>query len=91
MSDHVNNTFKILKYVRIPKSDNAITLFPEFICSLLITAQIFRLVVLPTIKFNNQLATMAGKIGHIIANRDLSPEMPVLGLKKPELLPQSLF
>ena len=62
-------------------------MFPELICPLLITEQILPFIVLPAVKLNNQFASMAGKIGDIISNRDLSPKVPILSFEKPKLLP----
>ena len=91
ISNHVNNTLKVLKDFRIPKSDDAVTLFLEFICSLLITEQVSWRPMLPAIEFDHQFAVMAGKVGNTSANWRLPAKMAIFRFEKPQLLPQLLF
>lgn len=86
--DHVNRTLKVLKHVRIPEPDNAITQFLQFVCSPLIIEKFPWLIVLPTIKFDNQLAIVTGKINDICSNRNLAAKMATLIFEKPKLLPK---
>jgi len=89
--DHVNNTFKVLKNVRIPKSDNSITEFLQFVRSPLIIQKLLRFIVLPAIKLDHQLAIVACKIDDTCSNRNLTAKMAAFALEKPQLLPQLLF
>lgn len=62
--NHVNNTFKVLKYISIPEPDNTVTPSLKFSIARLVNGKVFRLAMLPAIKFHNQLATMTGKVGN---------------------------
>jgi len=85
--DHVNRTFKVLKNIRIPKSDNAITEFLEFNSSLLITEMFLRFIVLTAIKFDNQFAIVACEVRDVCPNRNLAAKVTLLIFELPELLP----
>jgi hypothetical protein len=89
--DHVNRTFKILKDVRIPEPDNAIAEFLQFMSSFLINKKILRFIVLTAVKFDNQLAIVAGKVCDVCSNWNLAAEMAILVLEQPKLLPQLLL
>ena len=89
--DHINGTFKIFKNIGIPKSDDTISVFLQFIGSLLIINKALRFVMLPTIEFNDQLAIVAGKVRDIFSNWNLAAKVTVLTFEQPKLLPQLLF
>ena len=91
ISDHVNDTFKIFKYISIPKPDNTVAQSLKLSSARFVVGEVLSLIVLPAIKFHNQLATMTGKVGNKPTNWHLPTKVPVCVLEKPKLLPQFLF
>ena len=89
--DHINDTVKVFKNIGIPKSDDPISVFLQFIGSLLIIDKALRFVMLPTIEFNNQLAIVARKVRDIFSNWNLAAKVTVLTFEHPKLLPHLLF
>ena len=89
--DHINGTIKVFKNIDIPKSNDTISVFLQFIGSLLIINKALRFVMLPTIEFNNQLAIVASKVRDIFSNWNLAAKVTVLTFEQPKLLPQLLF
>ena len=88
MSDHVNDTFKIFKYISIPEPDNTVAQSLKLGSARFVVGEVLWFAVLPAIKFHNQLATMTGKVGNKSANWHLPAKVPVCVFEKPKFLPQ---
>ena len=91
MSNHVNDTFKIFKNFSIPKSDNTVAKLLKIFRARLIAGEVFWLAMVSAVKFDNQSAAMAGKIGNISTNWYLPAKMSVCVFEQSKLLPQLLL
>ena len=91
MSNHINDAFKIFKNLGIPEPDNAVAKSLKLVSTRLIAGEVFWFAMLAAIKFDNQSAAMAGKVGNISANWNLAAKMPVCVFEQSKLLPQLLL
>ncbi len=83
MPDHVHNTFEIRKYIHIPKSHHPVAVTAQFLSTLTVPVDRDLVVVLPAIQFDNELASMTGKVCNVRSNRNLPSEMPAFILEEP--------
>jgi len=91
VSNHINDAFKIFKNLGIPEPDNAVAKSLKLVSTCVIAGEVFWFAMLAAIKFDNQSAAMAGKIGNISANWNLAAEMPVCVFEQSKLLPKLLL
>ena len=91
MPDHIHDTFKISKDIGIPESDAAIAVPSDFIGPRSVGTDVGRLVMLAAIEFDNQFATVAGKIRDAARDRNLSAEVLASVLEKAKFLPKLAF
>ncbi len=86
--DHIDNTFKILKNIHIPKSYHPKTALLEFTRPPFISSNVFRPTMLPTVKFNHQFAVITGKVSNKSSNWNLPAKVAVFDFKQTNLLPE---
>jgi hypothetical protein len=72
--DRVKHAFRIFEHVDVPKSQNAITPLDQPFRSNFVVRRLFRLSVLTSIQFDDELRGKAKEIGKVRPDRMLSPE-----------------
>ena len=81
--------FRICQYLIVPESQNAIALYLEPTCALLVVVSLCRM--LPAIHFDDQSALETNKINDKRADRLLATKLYSRDLTTLEFLPQTLF